>query len=521
VRRLVAVVAVVLVVALALGVGFAALHSGSGPGTASGATGPTPVTPTSSLSPTRPPSPALARFYDQNLQWSSCGDGHQCAKLTVPLDYHRPDGQTIQLALLKVPAAGPGAKVGSLVINPGGPGEPGTSYAAQGGQAFGRPLLDHFDIVGFDPRGTGGSDPVVCLSDSQLNTYLGGDPDPSTPAQVRTFRQSQQAFAHGCAQRSGALASHISTVESARDMDILRAALGEPQLNYLGASYGTKLGATYAQLFPSRVGRFVLDGAIDPRLGTRAETLQQAAGFQRALDSYAANCVNGSAGCFLGNSVSQVDQTIRDLLDKIAQNPLPTSDGRQLTAGDAFYGIAATLYSRSYWVLLSEALQQAQGGDGSLLMQLADAYASRNPNGTFKDNSMQAFYDISCLDDPWSLPYSKIRSQYPAFDKASPVFGKVFAWSLTSCRGFTPRSDEKVPVVHARGAAPIVVIGTTRDPATPYQWAVHLAHQLASGVLLTRNGDGHTAYNTGNACINNAVESYLVSGDVPRNGTRC
>jgi pimeloyl-ACP methyl ester carboxylesterase len=304
-------------------------------------------------------------------------------------------------------------------------------------------------------------------------------------------------------------------------MDILRAALGDPQLNYLGSSYGTKLGATYAQLFPSRVGRFVLDGAVDVSLGTRASTIQQAAGFQRALDAYAANCVSGSAGCFLGKNVAQVDQSISALLDRIAQHPLPTSDGRRLTAGDAFYGTAAALYSRSYWTILSVALQQAMRGDGSLLMKLTDAYAARNPDGSFKNNSMEAFYDISCLDDHWSLPYSKIPAQYPAFEKASPVFGKVFAWSLTSCRGFTPRSDQKVPVIHARGAAPIVVIGTTRDPATPYQWAVDLAHQLDSGVLVTRNGDGHTAYNTGNTCINNTVESYLVSGVVPRNGTRC
>ena len=180
-----------------------------------------------------------------------------------------------------------------------------------------------------------------------------------------------------------------------------------------------------------------------------------------------------------------------------------------------------TLYSRDYWVLLTNALRSALAGDGQQLMLLADAYASRNPDGTFQNNSMEAFFAISCLDDPWSIPATRVPAQFPAFEKASPIFGKVFAWTLTSCRGFAPRSDQPVPTIHAKGAAPIVVIGTTRDPATPYAWAVALAHQLDSGVLLRRDGDGHTGYNTGNSCVDHAVESYLVSGVVPANNTSC
>ena len=224
------------------------------------------------------PPAALASYYTQKLTWSDCESGDLCATLTVPLDY-RTRRTTIQLACSRCRPPARRA-IGSLVINPGGPGEPGTSFAARA-QAFGQPLLDHFDIVGFDPRGIGGSSPVDCLSDSAARTLPRRDPDPSTPAEVSAFRASQQALATGCSRLSGALASHISTVESARDMDILRAALGEQTLSYLGFSYGTKLGATYAQLFPQRVGRFVLDGAVDVSLSTRASTLQQAAGFQR------------------------------------------------------------------------------------------------------------------------------------------------------------------------------------------------------------------------------------------------
>jgi pimeloyl-ACP methyl ester carboxylesterase len=517
VKRLVVAVLVLAVVLLSGAGILAALHS-SHP-TKSSDSGPRPVTPTAS--PDLPPPAGLASYYGQKLQWSDCENGDRCARLTVPLDYRQPSGTTIQLAVLEVPAADPGSRVGSLVINPGGPGEPGTSYAALGAQAFGQPLLDHFDIVGFDPRGTGQSSPVDCLSDSALDAYLAEVPDPSTPAELTTFKASQRALATGCSRLSGALASHISTVESARDLDILRSALGDPTLNYLGSSYGTKLGATYAQLFPQRVGRFVLDGAVDVSLSTRAQTLQQAAGFQQALESYAANCVSSSGGCFLGKTVPEVLQAVSTLVDHTAQHPLPAGSGRELTAGNAFYGIAVTLYSRNYWVLLSSALRAALGGDGSQLMRLADAYASRNADGTFQNNSMEAFYAISCLDDPSSVPYAQVPAQYPAFEKASPVFGKVFAWSLASCRGFTPRSDQPVPVIHAKGAAPIVVIGTTRDPATPFHWAVDLAHQLDSGVLLRRDGDGHTGYHTGNTCIDDAVESYLVAGVVPKNNTSC
>ncbi|HET9841035.1 MAG TPA: alpha/beta hydrolase [Nocardioides sp.] len=512
---MVAVVALLAVVALVAGVALVATRGSSDGHDA----GPTPVAPTGGPPATHAPSAALSRFYSQRLDWSDCGDGSECARLTVPLDYHDPTGRTIRLYVLEVPASG--SRIGSLIVNPGGPGAAGSSYAAGRGTYFGDPLLEHFDLVGFDPRGTGRSSPVECLDDRAFNAYFSSDPDPSTPAEVATFRRQQQALARGCAANSGALAAHVSTVESARDMDILRAALGEQRMNYFGASYGTKLGATYAQLFPQRVGRFVLDGAIDPTLGTRAAALQQAAGFQKALEAYAANCVQSDIGCFLGKDVAAVLQTISTLLDQLAQKPLPTSDGRELTSGNAFYGIAATLYNRGYWILLSSALRGALSGDGTQLMKLADAYAERNPDGSFQSNFLEAFYDISCLDDPYSIPYGKVPSEVPAFLKASPVFGRVYAWGLTACDGFTPRTDEKPPTIHARGAQPIVVIGTTRDPATPYHEAVALAHQLDSGVLVSRDGDGHTGYHQGNACVDDAVDRYLVSDVVPQDGLSC
>jgi pimeloyl-ACP methyl ester carboxylesterase len=513
----VAAVTLVVVVVLVAGAALVVIRSSSG-----GDAGPAPVAPTGGGPATEPPSPDLARFYSQRLDWSVCHGsseaGDQCARLTVPLDYRRPSGRTIEIAVLKVPAAG--SRIGSLVVNPGGPGAPGTSFAAGRGTWFGDPLLEHFDIVGFDPRGTGHSSPVDCLTDPALNQYLGGDPAPTTAAEIATYRRWQTRLVHGCSARSGELAAHVSTVEAARDMDVLRAALGERTMSYLGASYGTKLGATYAQLFPARVGRFVLDGAVDPALGPRATTLQQAKGFQTALDAYVANCVQASIGCFLGKNVDDAEQTISTLLDQIGRHPLPAGD-RTLTAGNAYYGISAALYNRDYWIILSAALRSALDGDGSVLMQLADAYADRNADGTFNSNLLEAFTDITCLDAPYSIPYAKVPGRFAAFDRASPVFGRTFAWSLTMCDGFTPRSDEPVPTIRAAGAAPIVVVGTTRDPATPYRWAVALARRLESGVLVSRDGDGHTGYHHGNACVDNAVESYLVSGVVPRDGLSC
>jgi pimeloyl-ACP methyl ester carboxylesterase len=514
VKRLVAAVTLVVVVVLVAGLALVVTHDSSGDA------GPTPVAPTGGPPATRPASAELARFYSQHLDWSTCSgsgdEGDRCARLTVPLDYRSPSGRTIDLAVLEVPASG--SRIGSLVVNPGGPGAPGTSFAAA--RALGEPLLEHFDIVGFDPRGTGGSSPVDCLDDAAMNRYLAGDPTPSTRAEIAAYHRRQRAMAVGCSRRSGELAAHVSTVESARDMDILRAALGDRTMSYYGASYGTLLGATYAQLFPQRVGRFVLDGALDPTLGPRATALQQAKGFQTALDAYAANCVQSSVGCFLGKTVPEVERSISAILDQIATHPLPAGS-RQLTVGDAYYGVTAALYNRDYWIILSAGLRSALGGDGFLLMQLADAYADRNPDGSFKDNLLEAFTDISCLDQPYSIPYPKVPGQFGAFTQASPVFGRAFAWGLTMCDGFTPRSDEPRPVIRADGAAPIVVVGTTRDPATPYRWAVALAHQLDSGVLVTRDGDGHTGYHHDNACVDHAVESYLVSGVVPRDGLSC
>ncbi|GAB3200074.1 alpha/beta hydrolase [Nocardioides hungaricus] len=512
-RRL---VALVLAVALLLGGGAVTLlamldNLGADPS----------AVPTTRPEPgaTRPPRPALAPYYDQRLDWQRCRDQFLCARLTVPLDYRRPGGETIDLALLKVPASDPDRRIGSLVVNPGGPGAPGTDYAAQAAVVFREPLLAAYDIVGFDPRGTGDSAPVDCLSDEELDRYVAEDPAPETAAETSEYLRWVEAFGAGCASRSGDLAAHVTTVEAARDMDVLRAALGESSMDYFGASYGTKLGATYADLFPARVGRLVLDGAVDLSIGSRRLSLEQAGGFETALRAYVGNCVE-QGDCFLGDTVEAGLARIKGLLDEVDADPLPTDSDRELRVGNAFFGVVLPLYNRAYWPILDGALKAGLDGDGSALLRLSDLYHSRG-GSTYTDNSTEALYAISCLDDPYAITAAEVPAQIPAFERVSPTFGSVFAWGLTSCLGMQVESTVRARVVDAAGAAPIVVIGTTRDPATPYQWAVNLADQLESGVLVSRDGDGHTGYNSGNQCVDTAVEDYLIRGTVPEDGLSC
>ena len=466
-----------------------------------------------------PPSEELAQFYEQELDWSSCGS-NECATLTVPVDYADPVGETVELALERAPARNQDNRGTSLVVNPGGPGAPGTDMATNAEGYFRPELLDRVDVVAFDPRGTGDSDPVDCLSDEELDAYIAQDPTPDDAAEGREYTVEQDEFFQGCVENSDSLVGHVSTVEAARDMDVLRAALGEEKLRYLGFSYGTTLGATYAELFPGKVGPFVLDGAIDQTLDFRQNALSQAAGFERALRSYVQNCLDGG-DCFLGDSMAESLATITGLLDDIEQEPLPTGDERDLEIGNAFYGLVYPLYSQSAWPLLDDGLQEALDGNGATMLFLSDSYGSRQPGGGYADNSLEAIYAINCLDDPAFIEPEQVAGEIPAFEKASPTFGEVFAWGLIGCHGLQVEPSEPTPTIDANGAAPIVVVGTTRDPATPYEEAVALADQLESGRLLTRDGDGHTAYNKGNSCIDEAIEGFLLDGTPPDDGTEC
>lgn len=466
-----------------------------------------------------PPELALERFYDQKISWEPCRSDKLCTTVDVPLDYARPEGKSISLSLLKVPASSKRPRVGSLVVNPGGPGGSGVEFAARSSMYFGPEIQSAFDIVGFDPRGVGRSTPVDCASDRELDALVAADPAPDTEQERAEAEQLAAELGRGCAE-AGDLAAHMSTIEVARDMDIIRSLLGDRQLSYFGASYGTFLGATYADLFPKRIGRMVLDGAVDPSLSAEETSLVQAEGFETALRSYVGSCVD-EGGCFLGETVDAGVERIDSFLTEVEQRPLETSGKRRLAIGNAVLGVWAPLYEQDYWDLLDRALESAFDGDGTTLLALSDSYTSRGADG-YLDNSLEALYAVNCLDAGEPIPISQVPGKVDRFEQVSPTFGSIFAYGLAQCAQWPFPKDARVRrALEADGAAPILVVGTTRDPATPIEWAEGLAAQLDSAVLVRRDGDGHTGYSKGNDCVDDVVESYLVTGRTPRTEVRC
>lgn len=460
----------------------------------------------------------LASFYKQKLIWTDCG-GSQCTWVKVPIDYDAPAGATLRLRV-KVRPGDARKPIGHLFLNPGGPGGSGVAFLDQFAPLTSQSIRKSYDMVGFDPRGVGASTPLTCLSNTKLDDFNNLDPDPDDDAEIRAYQQGTADLGKACGKNSGELAQHVSTLEAAKDIDILRALMGEKMLDYYGASYGTQLGATYAQLFPKKVGKMILDGAVDPTLSEEDQAFGQAEGFQRALESYIRDCVKSST-CPLGNDPDAAEQKLSAFLDALDSDPLKTDSTRKVTEAMAFYGIAVTLYDRDYWPALTAELTRAVNGDGTTMLYLADQYFGRRDNGSYRDNSSQSIYAISCLDSAERPAVSEVEKAEAKFTKESPVFGRSMAWSIVGCTDWPFTSKNTQVKVKAEGAAPILVVGTTRDPATPYEWAEALAKQLDSGVLVTREGDGHTAYHAGNPCIDSIINRFLLSDFVPKDGVTC
>lgn len=474
--------------------------------------------PSPTATPTEPS--ALRPFYEQRAEWKECGD-FECATLEVPLDYNEPGAASIDLALLKRPADNADETLGSLFVNPGGPGVSGIGYAKLADVLFTQPVLDHYDIVGWDPRGVGLSTSISCMTDEETDVYYETDGTPDTPAEVRDLVQVNERFTKGCVSDNSALIPQLGTFSSAKDIDILRSAVDEPRLNYFGASYGTELGAIYAELFPQRVGRMVLDAALDPAVSTEELSRGQLRGFQGATEAFIEDCVVRE-GCAVGPTLGEAEDQIAGLLRELDSVPLSTNSGRPLTESLATVGMISAMYSESAgWPSLRLGLSQAFDGDGTVLLALADAYAERNTNGTYASNVNSAFPVISCTDRPGTTSVAEARRLAKKYEQISPIFGSTFAWGTVSCRNWPVKKGDFPTDAVAKGADPIVVIGTTRDPATPYDWSVSLAKSLQNGVLISRDGDGHTGYNAGNTCVDDAVDAYLVGGQVPDDPTIC
>ncbi|MFI6878652.1 alpha/beta hydrolase [Streptomyces sp. NPDC050400] len=471
----------------------------------------------------------LAEYYGQTPKWRECGaPGFECASLKAPLDYDEPSAGDIDLAVSRKKATGPGERLGSLLVNPGGPGGSAIGYLqSYAGIGYPQGVRARYDMVAVDPRGVARSAPVTCLDGPRMDAYTQTDVTPDDTAEQDRLSAAFKKFASGCEtydKTSRKVLPHVSTIEAARDMDLVRAALGDEKLNYVGASYGTFLGATYAGLYPERVGRLVLDGAMDPSLDARELNEQQTAGFETAFQSFAKDCV-GRSDCPLGTGTpDEAGKRLKEFFTTLDRTPIATGDpdGRKLGEALATTGVIAAMYDEGAWPQLRDALTAAiKEKDGAGLLALSDSYYERDPDGTYT-NLMFANAAVNCLDQPPSFTSpQEVKDALPDFEKASPVFGAGLAWSALNC-GYWPVKPTGEPHrITADGAAPIVVVGTTRDPATPYPWAKALADQLSSGRLLTYDGDGHTAYGRGSDCIDGAIDTYLLDGTPPTDGKRC
>ncbi|MDQ0750259.1 pimeloyl-ACP methyl ester carboxylesterase [Streptomyces africanus] len=471
---------------------------------------------------------ALTSYYAQKPAWRGCGvPGFECATIKAPLDYAEPAAGDVRLAVARKKAMGPGKRLGSLLVNPGGPGGSAIGYVqAYAGIGYPAEIRARYDMVAVDPRGVARSEPVTCLDGPGMDRYTQTDSTPDDARETDGLVTAYRTFAEGCGADSPRLLRHVSTVEAARDMDIVRAVLGDEKLNYVGASYGTFLGATYAGLFPDRAGRLVLDGAMDPSLPARRLNLEQTAGFETAFRSFARDCVR-HADCPLGGagtSPERVGRSLKAFFEKLDARPAATGarDGRRLTESLATTGVIAAMYDEGAWQQLREALTSAmKKNDGSGLLALSDGYYERDADGGYS-NLMFANAAVNCLDLPpaFDTP-DEVRRALPKFEKASPVFGEGLAWASLNCAYWPVQATGEPHRIEAKGAAPIVVVGTTRDPATPYRWAQALARQLSSARLLTYEGDGHTAYGRGSSCVDRTINAYLLRGTPPTDGKRC
>lgn len=452
------------------------------------------------------------------LAWHTCTAPFQCSSIQVPLDWSQPTtAPRVTLSLIRLPASGARSeRIGSLFVNPGGPGASAVDFARSIQFVLPDSVLRRFDIVAFDPRGMGHSQPISCLSGPQMDAFLATNPAPSTQADIDAVVAADKQFDAGCLSAAGsAFLAHVDTLDAARDMDFIRAALGDAKLTYLGYSYGTFLGAQYANLFPTHVRALVLDGAVDPAVGALAFDAQQAQGFDNELGQFFASC---GPGCAFANG-SSVKAAFLALQAKITAAPLKVGN-RTLDQALFLDGVADAMYQPSTWPTLASALSAASNGDGSKLLGLADDITDRSSNGTY-DALTSAGPAVDCVDSTYPTDVATFQADAQAAAAQAPIFGPAIVWSSLVC-AFWPVPPVITPApVHAAGAPPILVVGTTGDPATPYPMAVALATELSSGVLLRHVGLGHTSLGQGSDCVTNAEANYLISLSAPPSGSTC
>jgi pimeloyl-ACP methyl ester carboxylesterase len=452
---------------------------------------------------------------------SAPGMRYECASIAVPQDWANPAGSgTFEVALLRARSSRQQDRAGSLVVNPGGPGGSGidTAVYLSFGAAFGGlpdEITERFDIVGFDPRGVSRSSPVECISNADLDATFGADPDPDTQAEFDEVVAINKRVGDGCGTEYGDKLRYFSTEQAARDMDAVREAVGDEKLTYLGYSYGTLLGATYAQLFPGKIRALVLDGAVDPGQDMVAGSESQAKGFERAFTNFTNWCTGGGGRCPIAPDARGA---VTAALDKARVSPVRGRDGREATAGWVFYAVISSLYTERGWQDLAKAIDDLQAGDPEGVFELADSYAERDSNGNYS-NFFDANLAVNCADSTAKPTLAQIRSYQTQWRAKYPLFGAALAVGMLPC-AYWPGERDPYPTGAAKGAPPIVVVGTTGDPATPYEQTAKLAGMLGVGVVLTWEGEGHTAYPQ-TECVTRAVDRYLIDLAVPQEGLRC
>jgi pimeloyl-ACP methyl ester carboxylesterase len=444
------------------------------------------------------------------------GYAYHCKTVTVPQDWNNKDnGKTLGIRVMRARSADQRNRIGSLLVNPGGPGGSGIDLAISLSVGLPTEITRSFDIIGFDPRGVGRSEPIKCFTGKDLDESFGSDPDPRTQGEFDAVVAMTRRMVESCASKYGPALSLFSTEQAARDMDQIRADLGEAKMTYLGYSYGTLLGATYAQLFPDKVRAFVLDGAVDPTMGTVEGSESQAKGFERAFSNFTAWCADNTSRCPIGGDARTV---VTKLMQEAETQPLAHRDGRKATPGWILWGVISSMYSKSDWPQLGSALRKLDDGQPAEIFRLADDYAYRDSNGEYT-NLFDANAAVNCADDGKPVTLDRIRALQGEWRDRYPMFGSALAVSLMTC-ALWPAERDPYPTGAATGAPPIVVVGTKGDPATPYEQTPKLAGMLGVGVVLTWEGEGHTAYPE-TRCITTAVNKYLLTATPPAAGTSC
>ena len=474
------------------------------------------------LSAPRPGSP---------VQWVPCAAapsdesripaGAECGMLSVPVDYAQPDGEVAQIAMIRFGATG--AKIGSLVINPGGPGESGVQAAAALVPTLPANIRERFDLVGFDPRGVASSTPAVWCNSDADNDRLRADPQVDySPAGVAHIEKETTDFVQRCVDKMGKeFLANVGTANVVKDLDAMRAALGDEKLTYLGYSYGTRIGASYAEAFPQNVRAMVLDGAVDPNADPIEADIRQAAAFQKAFNDYAADCATDPT-CPLGTDPAKAVDVYRSMVDPLVEKPAKTNDPRGLSYSDAIIGTILPLYSPNLWRHLTSGLTELKDGDGDTMLVLADMYMGRDAEGHY-NNSTDVRVAVNCVDQPPVTDRAAIVEEDRRVREVAPFmsYGEFTGHApLGTCAFWPVPPTTKPHEISVTGLPPILVVSTTNDPATPYQAGLDLARQLG-GTMLTFEGTQHTVVFQGNTCVDDIAARYLIDLVVPPPGTRC